>query len=110
LLCLGMRSVLERHGMQVVGSSTEQEEILALVAATRPDVVLLDGTLTFGSPYKDSAAQMITEMRRAGARGIFVLVPDVSEEQLFQFMLSGAAAYELAMLSADALVQKVRLL
>jgi DNA-binding NarL/FixJ family response regulator len=109
LLCLGMRSVLERHGMQIVGSSTEQEEILALVAATRPDVVLLDGTLTFDDGYREySAAWMVAQMRLSGGRGIFVLVPEVNEESLFQFLVAGVAAYERDSLSADDLVQKVR--
>jgi DNA-binding NarL/FixJ family response regulator len=109
LLRVGLRLVLERHHMQVIGETVLREEILELIATAKPDVVLLDGAFTFGGPYEEySAAQMVTEMRWVGARRIFVLVPDVSEECLFQFMRAGAAAYERDRLSSDDLVQKVR--
>ncbi len=110
LLCLGIRSVLQRHGMQVVGSTVEREEILALVDATKPDMVILDATLTCRHDYgEDRAAEMIAQMRQAGVRGIFVLAPVVDEESLFQFLMVGASAYERDRLSVEAFVQKVRL-
>jgi DNA-binding NarL/FixJ family response regulator len=107
ILRLGLRSVLERHEMQIVGETVEREEILEKVSTLQPDVVLFDGMLTFHDAYREySAAQVVAHIR--GSCGIFVMVPHANEESLFQFLLAGAAAYELDTLGCAALVEKVR--
>jgi DNA-binding NarL/FixJ family response regulator len=108
LFRLGIHATLERHGMQIIGETIQHEEILRRVASQHPDVVLVDGTLTFCDLYQSySAAEVVTHLRRAGACGIFVFAPSLDEESLFQFMRSGAAAYELPTLASDELVEKV---
>jgi DNA-binding NarL/FixJ family response regulator len=109
LFRLGLHSILEGHGMQVAGESVEREEILTQVAATKPDVVLVDAALEFHNGYGAlSATQMVAHMRAAGARGIFVLEAKPSEESLYQFLRAGAAAYERATLSVERLLQTTR--
>jgi DNA-binding NarL/FixJ family response regulator len=109
LLRLGLRSVLERHEMQIVGEATEGEEILSGVSTVRPNVVLFDGAMLFQDSHREyRSAQVVAQMRRIGARGIIVLVTTPSEEHLFPFLVAGAAAYEPDNLTADDLVEKVR--
>ena len=107
LVRLGIRSILERDPEIQIGETTQFDEILEQVATT--DVVIFDGTLVFYDSYEEySAAEMVTCMRQVRAHGIVVLVPGVSEEDLFWFLVAGAAACEPDTLSADALVTKVR--
>lgn len=110
LFSLGLCSTLEQHGVQIVGEATKLEEIPEVIRSRRPDVVVFDGTLTFGDAYRRySAVEMVAQVRQAGGRGIIVLVPAAHEEHLFAFMRAGAAAYELDRLSGDSLVEKVQL-
>jgi DNA-binding NarL/FixJ family response regulator len=93
--------------MCVVGETVEREQLLELVAATRPDIVLFDGALTSCQPMY-SASEIVAQVRSAGARGIIVFAPSTDEECLFRFLMSGAAAYELPTISGDDLVKKIR--
>jgi two-component system response regulator DegU len=103
LFCLGLRSVLERHEeMQVADAFT-----LDQVVAVRPDVVLIDGALRFCLP-QFTAVEAVAHMQRAGVRGIIVFARlPANEEDLFRFLMSGAAAYELPTISGDDLVEKI---
>jgi DNA-binding NarL/FixJ family response regulator len=107
LFRLGLRSVLERQGMQIAGETTRLEEILDVVTSKQPDVILLDGA--FCDAFRTlSAADVVMRIRQAGARGIIVLVATPDEEQLFWLLLAGAAAYALDRLESDSLVEMVR--
>jgi DNA-binding NarL/FixJ family response regulator len=104
----GLCAVLERHEeIRIVGQAVEREELLELTAVTQPDVVLFDGALTSCRPAY-SAAEVVDQVRRAGACGIIVLATSANEEDLFRFLMSGAAAYELPTLSGNDLVEKIR--
>lgn len=121
ILRLGLRSVLERDGIQIVGESIRQDEILDLVAATQPDVVILDGELAWPA-Y--SAAEMIGQLRKIGASQdgkrhdnsgnsdgkvqIIVLEGSPSEENLFLFLKNGAADYEPLTLDSVTLTKHIR--
>jgi two-component system nitrate/nitrite response regulator NarL len=111
LFRVGLRAVLKRHEeMQlvgIVGEIVELEQLLELLAATRPDVVLFDGAFTSSQPAR-SAAEIVDQVRKAGIRGILVFAPSTDEEDLFHFMMGGAAAYELPTISSDDLVEKIR--
>jgi DNA-binding NarL/FixJ family response regulator len=101
---IGLRAVLEQHSIHIIGETVEPDQILER-AALCPDVVLFDESLTWPA-Y--TSVEMVIQLRRAGARGIFVFTSAANEEGLFQFFRSGAAAYELPTLSVDGLVEKIR--
>jgi DNA-binding NarL/FixJ family response regulator len=112
LFRVGLCSVLKRHEeMQIVGvvsEVVELEQLLELIAARRPDVVLFDGALTSCQPTH-SAAEVVDQMRRVGARGIMVFAPALNDEEcLFRFLVSGAAAYELPTISGNDLMEKIQ--
>ncbi len=103
----GLCSVLERREeMYIVGQTVEREQLLELVAITKP-IVLLDGALESCQPMY-SAPEIVVQMRSAGARGVIVFAPSLDEESLFVFLMSGAAAYELPTISGEDLVEKIR--
>jgi DNA-binding NarL/FixJ family response regulator len=101
----GLPSTLEEHGMEVVGSSVEREQILSLAQNARPDVVLFDGALAWPDC---SGAQMVDQLRRRGIRAIFVLVATPNEEHFFQFLRAGAIAYELDTIESSDLARKMQ--
>ena len=53
ILRQGLRSLLEREDdLVVVGEASSEPEAVAMVAATRPDVVLVDLKLSAGSDFE----------------------------------------------------------
>lgn len=110
LFRVGLRSLLKRHEeIQIVGEAgkgIELEQLLELAATTRPDVVLFDGAFASCNPL--SATEVVDQIRRAGARGIIVFAASIEEEDLFLFMMSGAAGYEPVTISGEDLVEKIR--
>lgn len=108
LFRVGLRSTLERSpDLCVVGEAVKYEQLLELVGATQPDVVLFDGALISCQPMY-SAAEVVSHLRGAGACGIIVFAPSADEECLFRFLMSGAAAYELPTISGKDLMEKIR--
>ena len=104
LLRLGLPSTLGEHGMQVVGESVEQEQILSLAQNARPDVVLFDGALAWPSC---TGVEMVNQIRQR-VRAIFVIVATPNEEHFFQFFRAGAVAYELDTIESSDLTRKIR--
>jgi DNA-binding NarL/FixJ family response regulator len=106
----GIRLVLEQQKeMKIVGDTTEHEQLLALVGAIpQPDVVIFDGTLRSCQPAY-SAAEVVAQVYKAGVHEIIVFASSTTppEEELFLFMRSGAAAYELPTIPIDKLVEKI---
>ena len=105
LFRFGLRSVLERSGMQVVGESVEPEQILDLVSTLQPHVVLISAGLS--SPTY-TTVEVVTELWRESRCGIMVFDPAPSEERLFRFLMAGAAAYESCTLTTPDLVERVQ--
>ncbi len=107
----GLRTLLKPIAdIQIVGETIEREEMLAIIHERHPDVVLFDGGLTSSLPAF-TAMGLVSQLRLAGGRGIFVFAPStgsVDEEQLFQFLKHGAAAYERSTLCGSDLVKKIR--
>ncbi|SRR5713226_9439197 len=105
LFRVGLRSCLEQHDdCHLVGEATHLKDVLSLVRVGHPDVVLLDGGLTWADPL-----EMTRQLRKAGVPSILVFAPpEGDEEMLFQFVKHGAAAFESGTLSGEDLVAKVR--
>lgn len=99
----GLSTTLEHMGdCSVVGEPTQVGDILDLACTHHPDVVLLSECLASASALEIACLLLQVEQR-----GLFVLSENVTEEQLFRFMLAGAAAYETRWISPAELVEKV---
>lgn len=101
----GCRWALEDSGeCTVVAEASESKEGLELARQHGPDVVLIDALLS-----SNDALELARQIRHAAPRvAIIMLTAFEDEEQLFQSMKLGAAAYLLKGLTADELVQAVR--
>src|SRR5258708_517220 len=100
----GIRATLESTPeCRVVGEATERAGIMQLLQEQHPDVMLLDaGLLAPDDLYE------VTGALRPLACGLVVLTASADEEQLFQYMKLGAAAYESRGITAACLADKVR--
>jgi DNA-binding NarL/FixJ family response regulator len=85
-----MRAALEQTGVWTVLEATTPLEILELAQSLQPDCAVLDSTAhTF-----DALETCWMLRQRVPTIGILILVNAPNEEQLFQFFIHGANAYE----------------
>jgi len=100
----GLRSFLaQQDDCCLVGEATHQEDVLVLAREQRPDVVLLDSTLTSADPL-----DLVQQLRQMGVPSIMVFASAAAnEETLFQFLMRGATAYEDGFLSGEDLLAKL---
>src|SRR5205814_10015396 len=86
----GICSTLEQMGdCEIIGKSTDAEEILELSRIGNPDVALIDAGLTSADPL-----EIARQMRHLVPQmAIMILTPSEDEERLFQSIKVEAAAY-----------------
>src|SRR5947199_3229426 len=86
----GICSTLEQMGdCDIIGKSTDAEDILELSRTGNPDVALIDAGLTTADPL-----EIARQMRHLVPQmAIMILTPSEDEERLFQSIKVGAAAY-----------------
>jgi DNA-binding NarL/FixJ family response regulator len=101
----GVRNILElEDDMEVVGEAGNGREAITTIQELTPDVVLMD--LTLPTPNGIETTQRVK--RELPHTAIIVLAPNEDEDQLFEAIKAGAAAYvlkefrELAVYGADA--------
>ncbi|BCL83335.1 DNA-binding response regulator [Ktedonobacteria bacterium brp13] len=101
----GIRATLQRMGdCEIVGESTDAEEVLEIARTCNPDVALIDAGFTSSDPL-----EIARQMRHISPRiAIIVLTPSEDEERLFQSIKVGAAAYTTRNITAEELVDTVR--
>lgn len=101
----GCRYALEMAGdCVVVAEASESRTGLELAKQHSPDVVLIDALLS-----TNDALELARQLRHLSPRmAIIMLTAFEDEEQLFQSMKLGAAAYLLKGISPDELVSAVR--
>src|ERR1700692_2539607 len=101
----GIRATLQRMGdCEIVGESTDAEEVLEIARTCNPDVALVDAGFTSSEPV-----EIARQMRHISPRiAIIVLTPSEDEERLFQSIKVGAAAYTTRNITAEELVDTVR--
>ena len=104
LVRVGLRSILGCQGIQVVGEVQEQASLLELALHVQPDIILFDGMLASG---QTTTVEVVAALRRAGM-AILVFAPSYREEDLFRFLMSGAAAYVSPTITSENLVEKIR--
>ncbi|MFI5276373.1 MAG: response regulator transcription factor, partial [Ktedonobacterales bacterium] len=101
----GCRATLEGAGdCVVIAESSSSREGLDLAKQHMPDVILIDALLS-----TNDALELARQLRHASPRvAIIMLTAFEDEEQLFQTMKLGAAAYLLKGISPEELVEAVR--
>ncbi len=101
----GARCVLEQTGdCSVVGEASDAQSALEQARAQNPDVVVLDALLGAGDPL-----ELSRQLRHWLPRvSIIMLTAFEDEEQLFQSMKVGVAAYFLKDIKPEDLVSAVR--
>lgn len=101
----GICSTLEQMGdCEIVGTSTDEEEILELSRTGNPDVALIDAGLTTADPLE--IARQLRHL--APQMAIMILTPSEDEERLFQSIKVGAAAYYTRNITPEELKDAVR--
>ncbi len=101
----GICSTLEQMGdCEIIGTSTNEEEILELSRTGNPDVALIDAGLTTADPL-----EIARQMRHfAPQMAIMILTPSEDEERLFQSIKVGASAYYTRNITPEELKEAVR--
>ena len=101
----GVRNILDLESdMSVVGEAGNGREALTVVEETSPDVVLMD--LSLPAPNGIETTQRLK--RELPSLGIIVLAPSDDEDQLFDAIKAGAAAYVLKDIDPTDLVAIIR--
>ncbi|MBI3212678.1 MAG: response regulator transcription factor [Mycobacterium sp.] len=108
ILRQGLRSVLEREAdLEVVGEAASEDEAVAVVAATTPDVVLLDLKLSAGSDYE--GLTLCNKLSRAHeGLGLLVLTTFLDEDLVVRAVHSGALGYVVKDVDTTELVRAIR--
>jgi DNA-binding NarL/FixJ family response regulator len=105
LFRVGIRNILEKEpDFEIVGEAEDGRSAFDLAQATTPDVILMD--LSLPSPGGLEATQRIK--REVPATGIICLAVQEDEDQLFDAIRSGAAAFILKDVGPDDLVTIIR--
>jgi two-component system, NarL family, response regulator DevR len=105
LIRQGLRALLERNGAIVAGEAATSAEAVAVVACSRPEVVVLD--LRLGSSDRDGielCRRLTTQFPRSR---VLVLTTFLSETLLMDAMQAGARGYVLKDVDVAALVRAV---
>ena len=88
----GVRNILELEGdIEVIGEAGNGREALATVEELTPDVVLMD----LGLPAPNGIETTQRLKRELPHTGVIVLASNDDEDQLFDAIKAGAAAYVL---------------
>jgi len=105
LLRVGIHATLERMGdCEIVGETTDPAEILEIAGNGRLDVALIDTGLTCADPL-----EIARQMRRVAPQvAMIMLTPAENEEDLFQSIKVGAAAYYTRDIGLEELKEAVR--
>lgn len=103
LFCCGIRSTLEsRENYSVVGETQDIGTLLTLVSLATSDVALIDARIL------NSTMEIVQHLRTLAPRlALIVLTPSANEEEFFQALRAGAAAYLVRSVALATLVEVV---
>jgi len=100
LFRLGLKNLLERSGIQVIGAASTGKEGLEIIQQLSPDVVLLDMRM----PDMDGLA-VLRQLRESGVTiPISMLTTSNEEHDLIESLRSGAQGYLLKDMDPEELV------
>jgi DNA-binding NarL/FixJ family response regulator len=101
----GVRNILElEDDIEVIGEAGSGREAIAVVEELTPDVILMD--LSLPAPNGIETTQRIK--RELPHTGVIVLAPNDDEDQLFDAIKAGAAAYVLKDIDPTDLIAIIR--
>jgi len=101
----GVRNILELEGdMEVVGEAGNGREAIALVEELTPDVIRMD----VGLPAPNGIETTQRIKRELPHTGVVVLAANDDEDQLFEAIKAGAAAYVLKDIDPSDLIAIIR--
>lgn len=104
LFRMGLGELLERRGIEVVAAEGDCNRGINLVAATSPDVVLLDMRMP-----EMSGIEVLRTLRDGGERmPIVMLTTSRDETDVVQSLQGGANGYLLKDMEPDALIEALR--
>ena len=108
ILRQGLRAILEREpDLQVVGEAASEAEAEAVVAAMRPDVVLLDLKLSAGSDFE--GLSLCANLSEAYPQcGLLVLTTFLDESLVLRAVHAGAKGYVVKDVDTTELVRAIR--
>lgn len=99
----GLQSLLEAHGIEVVGVATDGFESIELACALCPDVILMD--------IRMSECDGLEATRRIKARmpqaRIIMLTTSANDDDLFEAIRSGACGYLVKSIDTESLVEAI---
>lgn len=105
LFRVGMRQILEREqDFEIVAEAEDSRTAFEAAQAVLPDIILLD--LSIPAPGGIETTQRIK--REVPSTGIIALAVEEDEDQLFDAIKAGAAAFILKDISPDDLVMIIR--
>jgi len=108
LVRAGLRALLERDpGLAVVGEAADGDEAYALVAAERPDVVLMDLRMP-GRDGIEATRRIVADPALAAVR-VVALTTYGTDDHVFAAIRAGAAGFLLKDCGPDELRRAVRL-
>ncbi len=100
----GLRFLLERHDLEVVGEAGTAAEAIARIPALRPDVAVLDARLPDGSGIEVCrAVRSVDPSIKA-----LILTSYDDDEALFAAIMAGASGYVLKEIKSSDLVNSVQ--
>ena len=101
---LGLKSLLERHPQfEVVGEAGSAREALEQVAATEPDVVVMDIRLP-GTSGIEACEQIVDQFPNTK---VIMLTSYAEDEMLFSAIRAGASGYVLKQIASEELVKAI---
>jgi DNA-binding NarL/FixJ family response regulator len=95
----GLRDLLRERGIEVVGEAADGVEAIGLVAATAPDVAVMD----VGLPGKSGIEATRVIRRRSPATQVLMLSVHEDEEDIVEAIIAGACGY----LSKDSPIDEI---
>jgi two-component system, NarL family, response regulator DevR len=101
---LGLKSLLDRHPQfEVVGEAGSAREALEQVAATEPDVVVMDIRLP-GTSGIEACEQIVDQYPNTK---VIMLTSYAEDEMLFSAIRAGASGYVLKQIASEELVKAI---
>jgi two-component system response regulator DevR len=101
---LGLKSLLERHPQfEVVGEAGSARDALDQVAATEPDVVVMDIRLP-GTSGIEACEQIVDQYPNTK---VIMLTSYAEDEMLFSAIRAGASGYVLKQIASEELVKAI---
>jgi two-component system, NarL family, response regulator LiaR len=104
LFRIGLRALLEEHGLEAVGDAGDAERGVAEIVRLRPDVVLMDLSLpgVSGVEATRRLAALVPEVR------ILIFTAYVGDRSVVEAVQAGASGYLLKDASAEDLIRAIK--